>query len=102
MVFLDPVSGEETAFEGRNVLNPSAVVKDGKVHLIYRAQDQKMTSRIALATSEDGIHFIKEAAPIFFPDNDAMLVYETFGGVEDPRVVQGPEWGILLTYLYLL
>jgi len=32
LVFIDPVSGEETAFEGRNVLNPSAVVKDGKVH----------------------------------------------------------------------
>jgi len=27
LVFLDPVSGEETAFEARNVLNPSAVVK---------------------------------------------------------------------------
>lgn len=57
LVFVDPISGEETAFEGRNVLNPSAVVKDGKVHLLYRAQDQKMTSRIGLATSEDGIHF---------------------------------------------
>ena len=98
LVFIDPVSGEETAFEGRNVLNPSAVVKDGKVHLIYRAQDQKMTSRIGLATSEDGIHFIKEAAPIFFPENDAMLVYEKIGGVEDPRVVQGPEGNYLLTY----
>lgn len=80
LVFLDPVSGEETAFEARNVLNPSAVVKDGKVHLIYRAQDQKMTSRIALATSEDGIHFTKEKEPIFFPKKDDMLVYEAFGG----------------------
>ena len=98
LVFLDPVSGEETAFEARNVLNPSAVVKDGKVHLIYRAQDQKMTSRIALATSEDGIHFTKEKAPIFFPENDDMLVYEAFGGVEDPRVVQGSNGEYILTY----
>ena len=98
LVFLDPVSGVETAFEERNVLNPSAVVKDGKVHLIYRTQDQKMTSRIGLAISEDGIHFIKEAAPIFYPENDAMLVYEKNGGVEDPRVVQGPEGNYLLTY----
>ncbi|MDP4656839.1 MAG: glycoside hydrolase family 130 protein [Algoriphagus sp.] len=98
LVFVDPVSGVETAFEGRNVLNPSAVVKDGKVHLLYRAQDEKMTSRIGLATSEDGIHFIKEPAPIFFPDNDAMLVYENNGGVEDPRVVQGPEGKYWLTY----
>lgn len=96
--FTDPVSGEKTAFEARNVLNPSAVVKDGKVHLIYRAQDQKMTSRIALATSEDGVHFTKEKAPIFFPDQDDMLKYEAFGGVEDPRVVQGLNGEYILTY----
>ncbi|MFT6722120.1 MAG: putative GH43/DUF377 family glycosyl hydrolase [Flavobacteriaceae bacterium] len=98
LMFLDPVSGEETAWEGRNVLNPSAVVKDGKVYLIYRAQDQKMTSRIGLAISEDGVHFTKQNTPIFFPDNDHMLPYEQIGGVEDPRVVQGPEGLYLLTY----
>ena len=51
--FTDPVSGKETAYEEKNVLNPAAVVKDGKVHLIYRAQDSLMTSRLALAISED-------------------------------------------------
>lgn len=98
VLFTDPVSGTETAWEGRNVLNPSAVVKDGKVHLIYRAQDEKMTSRIGLAVSEDGLHFTKEPAPIFYPDNDAMLVYEALGGVEDPRVVQGEDGTYILTY----
>lgn len=98
ILFTDPVSGEVTAWEGRNVLNPSAVVKDGKVHLIYRAQDENMTSRIGLAISEDGLHFTKEAAPIFYPENDHMLVYEAFGGVEDPRVVQGENGRYILTY----
>jgi len=98
VLFLDPVNNEEVAWEGRNVLNPSAVVKGGKVYLIYRAQDEKMTSRIGLAISEDGLHFKKQAAPIFYPKNDEALKYEQLGGAEDPRVVQGPNGLYILTY----
>ena len=79
--------------KARNVLNPSAVVKDGKVHLIYRAQDQKMTSRIALATSEDGIHFTKEAAPIFFPDNDAYVGLRSLWRGRRPQGCSGSGMG---------
>ena len=64
LLFTDPVSGKEAAYEEKNVLNPAAVVKDGKVHLIYRAQDSLMTSRLALAISEDGIHFEKTELPL--------------------------------------
>ena len=85
--FIDPVSGKEAAYEEKNVLNPAAVVKDGKVHLIYRAQDSLMTSRLALAISEDGIHFEKTDQPIFFPENDDFNYLEWPGGVEDPHIV---------------
>ncbi|RKT00040.1 glycoside hydrolase family 130 protein [Flavobacterium sp. 123] len=96
--FLCPVSKKEVQWEERNVLNPSAIVKDGKVYLIYRAQDNQMTSRLGLAVSNDGLHFKKEAEPIFFPDNDAMNSYEWKGGVEDPRVIESPDGTYIMTY----
>ena len=97
-VFACPVRKEEVKWESRNVLNPSAVMKDGKVHLIYRAQDQHMTSRLGLAISEDGLHFEKQPAPIFFPSEDDMYGLEWPGGVEDPRVVESDEGVYILTY----
>ena len=93
-----PVSKSLVNWEERNVLNPSAIVKDNKVYLIYRAQDNQMTSRLGLAISEDGLHFKKEAKPIFFPDNDSMNGYEWKGGVEDPRVIECPDGSYFMTY----
>jgi len=93
-----PVSEKEVLWEGRNVLNPSAVVKDGKVYMIYRAQDSSMTSRLGLAISEDGFHFKKQDKPIFYPDNDSMKKYEWKGGVEDPRIVESEDGTYILTY----
>jgi predicted GH43/DUF377 family glycosyl hydrolase len=84
--FFCPVSKKEVKWEARNVLNPSAVVKDGKVYLIYRAQDNAMTSRLGLAISDDGLHFRKEPEPVFYPDNDSMNIWEWSGGTEDPRI----------------
>ena len=37
--FTCPVSGRTVAWEEKDVFNPAAVVKDGLVHLIYRAED---------------------------------------------------------------
>ena len=42
-LFTCPISGKQVRWEERNVLNPTAVVKDGKVWLVYRAQDNEMT-----------------------------------------------------------
>jgi beta-1,2-mannosidase len=96
--FTDPVTGAVTAYEEKNVLNPAAIVKDSMVYLIYRAQDSLMTSRLALAVSEDGIHFEKTGAPIFYPDKDDQNTLEWPGGVEDPRIVSTEDGGYFLTY----
>jgi predicted GH43/DUF377 family glycosyl hydrolase len=93
-----PASGLEVNWEEKNVLNPTALVKDDKVHLIYRAQDNAMTSRLGLAISEDGLHFKKQPDPIFYPAQDSMLVYEWPGGVEDPRIVESEDGRYILTY----
>lgn len=114
--FVCPISGQEVAWEARNTLNPSAVVKDGKIYLFYRAQDPTGTSRIGLATSSDGLHFEKSPQPVFYPDNDDMKIYEWnlnkqagipqpegcttcyFDGVEDPRIVEREDGTYLMTY----
>lgn len=97
-VFFCPLNKKEIRWEEKNVLNPSAVVKNGKVYLIYRAQDSLMTSRLGLAVSNDGLHFEKQSSPVLFPDSDSMKQYEWKGGVEDPRIVEGEDGTYILTY----
>ena len=96
--FQDPIANKMVGWENKNVLNPTALVRDGLVHLLYRAQDSLGTSRIGLATSEDGIHFKKNPEPILFPSNDAFRGFEWPGGIEDPRIVEMEDGGYFLTY----
>lgn len=97
-VFDCPISKKSIQWEARNVLNPSAIVKDGKVYLIYRAQDSAGTSRIGVAISEDGLHFKKMPTPVLYPDEDSLKKYEWHGGIEDPRVVETEDGNYMLTY----
>jgi predicted GH43/DUF377 family glycosyl hydrolase len=93
-IFPCPLNGD-LAWEAKDVFNPAAIVHDGKVHLLYRAEDYEGrhagTSRIGLATSEDGVNFTREPQPVFFPDRDEWQHLEWEGGCEDPRVVQAPD-----------
>src|SRR4051812_9482993 len=56
--FMDPIWKKKVAWEEKDVFNPAIVVKDGKIYMLYRAQDKigkpGGTSRIGLAESEDG------------------------------------------------
>ena len=115
--FTDPITGEIMKWEERNVLNPTALVRDDKVYLLYRAQDLNGTSRIGMAISDDGLHFNKMPEPVFFPDNDNMKSFEWnfkkmsgeqtnsedcyfcyFDGVEDPRIVESEDGRYFMTY----
>jgi len=93
------------AWEAYATFNPAAVVKDGKVFLLYRAEDatgtQEIgghTSRLGLAESSDGLHFTRRETPVLYPDTDAQRQYEWPGGVEDPRIVQSDDGRYILTY----
>lgn len=100
--FFCPVRKEEVRWEEKDVFNPSAVVRDGKVYLLYRAEDvvgkHAGTSRLGLAVSSDGLYFERMPEPVFFPDEDAMKIYEWEGGVEDPRLVEDENGRYILTY----
>jgi predicted GH43/DUF377 family glycosyl hydrolase len=97
-VFDCPVSVRTVHWEEKNVLNPTALIRDNKVYLIYRAQDSVGTSRLGMAISEDGIHFKKNSTPILFPEKDSLLKYEWKGGIEDPRIVSTEDGKYILTY----
>jgi predicted GH43/DUF377 family glycosyl hydrolase len=100
--FTCPVSGRTVAWEEKDVFNPAAVVRDGRVHLLYRAEDvvgrHAGTSRIGLATSQDGLHFERRPEPVLYPDNDVCRQFEWEGGCEDPRVVETAEGEYVMTY----
>lgn len=85
----NPIMGPQgETWEAKDLFNPAAVVKDGKIYMLYRAEDYSGqgkwngTSRIGLAVSEDGIHFERHPDPVLYPTED----YELPGGCEDPRV----------------
>ncbi len=100
--FKCPILNSLVKWDEKDVFNPAAVVRDGKIYLLFRAEDTlgkyAGTSRIGLATSEDGLHFIKMSEPVLFPENDEMKVYEWEGGIEDPRVVESDDSTYILTY----
>ena len=78
------ISPQGDGWESAGTFNPSVVLRDGKIVMLYRAQDKAGTSRLGYAESEDGIHFTRRSQPVFSPEKD----YEKDGGVEDPRLVQ--------------
>jgi len=104
-VFADPIAKAPRHWEALHTFNPAAVVRDGKIFVLYRAEDDSgameiggHTSRLGLAESEDGIHFTRRDAPVFFPAKDSQQSREWPGGVEDPRIVEREDGTYVLTY----
>ncbi|WP_324675499.1 glycoside hydrolase family 130 protein [Hymenobacter sp. GOD-10R] len=100
--FVDPIAKQPVLWEEKDVFNPAVVVKDGKIYMLYRAENKvgalEKASRIGLATSTDGIHFTRMKEPVLYPDNDAQKKYEWPGGTEDPRVVESDDHTYYMTY----
>ena len=99
-----PMQGKTIGWEESDVFNPAATVKDGKIYVLYRAEDNsatgigKRTSRIGLAESEDGIHMKRRKTPVMYPDKDNMKEYEWEGGCEDPRVTMTEDGLYVMAY----
>jgi predicted GH43/DUF377 family glycosyl hydrolase len=97
-LFTDPIAKAPIHWEALHTFNPGAIVRDNKIYVVYRAEDDtgKMvigehTSRLGLAASTDGIIFTRLPEPVFYPSNDAQQSREWPGGVEDPRVVESED-----------
>ena len=95
-LFYCPMKKAQVKWECADTFNPAAVVKDGKVCVLYRAEDDpnagigKRTSRIGLVESQDGVTIdYRSPSPVMYPDQSAISKeFEWPGGTEDPRVVE--------------
>lgn len=102
--FTCPIQNKVVPWEKDHTFNPAAVVRDNKVYLFYRAEDDYgmgigyHTSRIGIAHSDDGLHFKRNSTPVLFPDNDHQKSAEWPGGCEDPRVVETEDGKYVMMY----
>ena len=71
-------------FESAYLYNPTAIVLNETIFLLYRAQNSSKTSSIGLAWSDDGYTFTRLNRPIIYATEE----YEMSGGTEDPRIVR--------------
>jgi beta-1,2-mannosidase len=103
-IFNCPMRNEPVRWQKADVFNPAAIVRNGKIYLLFRAEDIPgtkigfRTSRIGLAVSEDGLHFNKRRNPVLYPTKDKFSKYDNPGGCEDPRIVESPTGGYIVTY----
>lgn len=104
-IFDDPILKKPVHWEALHTFNPAAMVRDGKIYVLYRAEDDSglmqiggHTSRLGLAESQDGISFTRLPDPVFYPADDTQQSREWPGGVEDPRIVESEDGTYVLTY----
>jgi len=103
-VFQCPMKGAGVAWESNDTFNPAAVIKDGQIYVLYRAEDKSgegiggRTSRIGLAVSDDGIRMQCDPVPVLYPDNDGQKEHEWPGGCEDPRVAVADDGTYVMLY----
>jgi predicted GH43/DUF377 family glycosyl hydrolase len=104
-VFREKTTSPPIHWEALHTFNPAAIVRDGRIYVLYRAEDDSgenkiggHTSRIGLAESRDGIHFKRDEVPVLFPADDDQKQREEKGGCEDPRIVEAEDGTYVMTY----
>lgn len=103
-LFYCPLTQDSVAWESNDTFNPAALVYDGKVVVLYRAEDKsgkgigERTSRLGYAWSEDGLHFRRRTTPVFYPAPDSQQELEWPGGCEDPRVAMTEDGLYVMLY----
>ena len=102
--FLCPMNKRMVDWESNDTFNPAATIKDGKIVVLYRAEDKAgqgigfRTSRLGYAESSDGTTFTRKKTPVFYPDEDGQKANEWSGGCEDPRVAVTEDGTYVLIY----
>lgn len=102
--FYCPMQKENVRWEESDTFNPAATVKDGKIVVLYRAEDNsgqgigRRTSRIGYAETEDGVTMNRRIEPVLFPANDSFKSAEWPGGCEDPRVTMTEDGVYVMLY----
>lgn len=102
--FYCPMQKKNMKWEESDTFNPAATVKDGKIVVLYRAEDNsyqgigRRTSRVGYAESVDGINMTRRETPVLYPDEDISKELEWPGGCEDPRVAMTDDGLYVMLY----
>ena len=102
--FFCPMKEDTVAWEESDTFNPAATVYNGKVVVLYRAEDNSAvgigarTSRLGYASSADGLHFERMSVPVFYPGEDSQKELENPGGCEDPRIAMTSDGLYVMLY----
>ena len=102
--FFCPMRKRMLKWEESDTFNPASAVLDGTLHVLYRAEDNTFqgvgsrTSRLGLATSEDGVTLKFNPEPVLFPQEDDQKEFDWEGGCEDPRLAVTEDGLYVLTY----
>lgn len=102
--FACPMKDIPVKWQKADVFNPAAIVRNGKVYVLFRAEDTPgtnigfRTSRIGLAVSNDGIHFTRRKNPVLYPSKDEFAKFDNPGGCEDPRIVERADGTYVVAY----
>jgi Predicted glycosylase len=102
--FYCPLTKDLVDWESNDTFNPAATIYDGKIVVLYRAEDKSgegiggRASRLGYAWSEDGLYFQRKSTPVFYPDNDSQKELEWPGGCEDPRVTVTEDGTYIMLY----
>lgn len=104
-VFFCPMRKAPVLWRALHAFNPAAVVHDGAVYMLFRAEDDSgtmaiggHTSRLGLARSTDGVTFEVLPSPVIFPADDDQRDAEWDGGCEDPRLALREDGVFVCTY----
>jgi len=104
-VFYCPMRKKAINWLSGHSFNPASIAKDGRLWLLFRAEDTTgskeiggHTSRLGLAWSDDGIRFNVLPAPVLFPGEDDQKAAEWDGGCEDPRLCESQDGTYIATY----
>ncbi|MDD3079937.1 MAG: glycoside hydrolase family 130 protein [Paludibacter sp.] len=103
-VFYCPVYKKIVKWEENDTFNPAAAIKNGKICVLYRAEDAsgigigQRTSRIGYAESKDGIKMKRRHKPVLYPGKDIAEEFDSPGGCEDPRITQTEDGLYVMFY----
>lgn len=104
-VFYCPIRKRPVHWMAAHTFNPASVVRNGRMVVLFRAEDNPNealigyhTSRLGYAWSDDGEHFSLRPAPVLYPAEDSQERAEWPGGCEDPRLCEGPDGTYYVTY----
>lgn len=103
-VFDCPMRGEPVKWMESDTFNPAATVKDGKIVILFRSEDNSATgigsrtSRIGYAESADGVEVDIRPEPVLFPGGDGWEDLDSPGGIEDPRVARTEDGLYVMIY----